>query len=154
MSRLTKALEDRFWPKVAKGEPSDCWHWTAYVATHGYGQIALSGRRRESSHRVAYELAFGAIPKGLCVCHKCDNRLCCNPAHLFLGTIAENNADMKAKGRHSGGDRRKCVLLTPAKVARIRAMAAQGILRRVIAHEIGISKSYVGRVLRGEARLP
>lgn len=91
-----------FWRHVEKGKPDKCWEWQASKYPKGYGQ-AVVGKKHTLTHREAYRQAFGSIPEGLCVLHRCDNPPCCNPNHLFIGTLADNNRDMKEKGRHATG---------------------------------------------------
>jgi hypothetical protein len=78
-------------------EPNGCWLWPG-AAIRGYGVIRRDGKNQRLN-RVAWEETNGPIPDGLCVCHVCDNPSCCNPGHLFLGTVTDNNRDMIAKGR-------------------------------------------------------
>lgn len=80
----------------------DCWNWDEYFSTNGYGQVRYNGPHQQV-HRVAWELMVGEIPDGLCVLHKCDNRKCYNPTHLFLGTKKDNAVDKVNKNRQLKG---------------------------------------------------
>lgn len=94
-----KPLADRFWAKVQKAGPDDCWPWLASRMPKGYGKLGIASTTPKLAHRVSWELHYGPIPEGLFVCHRCDNPPCVNPAHLFLGTCTDNLRDMVAKGR-------------------------------------------------------
>lgn len=95
---------DRFWSKVQVGEPDACWEWKTGRQKAGYGQFAreFTGVPM-GAHRYSWQIHHGEIPEGMFVCHRCDNPPCCNPAHLFLGTAADNMADMALKGRQAKG---------------------------------------------------
>lgn len=93
---------ERFWKKVDRSGPDDCWEWKGAKANFGYGEHIISNRKVRA-HRVAWELTKGTIPIGLCILHKCDNPPCCNPNHLFVGTRADNSDDKIAKGRYRHG---------------------------------------------------
>ena len=103
--RMSKeAIIKRFWSKVMIGTPNECWEWTAGCDKDGYGQFSI-GYTGTRAHRFSYLINRGPIAKGMVVCHTCDNPRCVNPSHLWLGTIEDNNRDMKAKGRSAVGQR-------------------------------------------------
>jgi predicted XRE-type DNA-binding protein len=97
MPRRIYTAED-VWARVDKHGPDECWPWAGACFTHGYGAARYRGATWVV-HRLVWTLTHGPIPPGLFVCHTCDNPPCCNPAHLWLGTIADNNADKVRKGR-------------------------------------------------------
>lgn len=98
----------RFWAKVRKAGPDDCWEWIASRHTWGYGQIGTPGSSKPIyAHRVSWEFTHGAIPDGLFVLHSCDNPPCVNPRHLHLGTHDENMAEMRERKRGVEGAKRR-----------------------------------------------
>ncbi len=132
--------------------PAGCWEWTGHKL-RGYGQIGL-GRREHGlayTHVLAWIIENGREPPpGLQVCHRCDNRACCNPDHLFLGTPLDNTTDMIAKDRHSHGERH-AVKLSEVDVREIRKRARGGETHRHIAANFNVSRSMVGAIANGRS---
>lgn len=130
----------RFWDKVDKS--GNCWLWTAHTGMGGYGRFNVNGKTVET-HRFVLELEGVDIPSGLCVLHRCDNRRCVNLEHLFLGTRADNHADMRKKNRGIAGERHGSVKLTEKNVKEIRRSEAK---QSEIAKAYGISNGQISGI--------
>ena len=129
---------DRFWRKVDKGEPDECW-LCSYTPSKRYGQLTIDGQI-QAAHRFAWELHNGPIPDGMHVRHRCDVPRCCNPAHLELGTHADNMRDVVKRGRHGR------LVLSPDQVREIRQ--TEGTVRDLAAR-FGVSKSQISNIRAG-----
>ena len=139
----------RFWEKVRIRGPDDCWEWQACRSRKGYGKFGLD-RDCFEAPRVAWTIAHGPIPPDLCVLHHCDNPPCCNPGpgHLFLGTHADNMADMRRKRRHSHGMKAPNAKMSDLAIASLREEYASGdYTQRELARRYGISQSVVSGII-------
>lgn len=117
----SRPFEVRFWEKVNKTAPNGCWVWTGQTHGFGYGYVRGPDLKKARAHRLSYEMAKGAIPDGFVVRHMCDNPSCVNPAHLEVGTMADNIQDRDRRGRTAIGDRHG---QRKARLAREAAQAA------------------------------
>ena len=148
--------ELKFWQCVDFGIGDDCWLWTGTKTDAGYGTVVFKGERT-TAHRIAYKLTKGEIPNGLVLMHKCDNRPCCNPAHLKPGTQKQNLADMHAKGRQGDcrnfGGKNGNTRITFEKCEEMRRLHnEQNITQTALAKMFGLGQSHVSRIIRHENR--
>jgi hypothetical protein len=138
--KLNEKDIERFWRGVDKRGDDECWEWKKFANWGGYGQITINDIS-VGAHRVALTIVKGELPNGLCVCHKCDNRRCCNPAHLFLGTYDDNNKDRKQKRRSATCERAGRSVLSHELVNLIRFVYWNGgISQRKLAKMLGVSR--------------
>jgi hypothetical protein len=156
MKRLT--WEERWWPKVIKGDVSDCWIFAGALGRGGYGEFwdgeSTDNPRSVGSHRWSYMKFVGPIPDGLDVLHHCDNPPCVNPSHLWVGTHAENMKDAVQKNRfqgpNAGGRHLSTCIMSWEKVREMRARFARGgVSRRELADEFGVEYSGTCKILKG-----
>lgn len=144
---LTPNDAERFWRNVMKGD--GCWT-TKRAKVDDYTSFKCDNGSLRRSHRVAYTIAYGPIPEGLSICHKCDNKRCVRPDHLFAGTSHDNNADFMAKGLSV----KKCITtakITPDQVLAIREDGANLEHPQDIGIKYGLSQSQVIEILEGRS---
>jgi hypothetical protein len=157
---LTPTATERFWSKVDRRGPDECWPWTASTSA-GYGQFTVwvdQHRTNLKSHRAVWMLTYGPVPVDRQVNHTCDNALCCNPAHLEPGTQTENIADATRKGRMAScgaatrpevipyGEKHYNARLTVAKVIELRRRFESGEKLTLLAKEFGIDCGHASAV--------
>lgn len=144
-----RPIAERFWEKVDKRGPDECWEWKGGRQSMNYGMIGEGNRVRLATH-VVWELTRGPVPKGMLIRHLvCDNPPCVNPAHLAIGTQKDNMADRRAKLRYSG-EKNHTSKLTDAAVRDIRARVAAGESCASVAREYGVTSQAAGCARRGK----
>lgn len=154
------SFRERFWAKVNKAGPvqshcsdlGQCWIWTARIGTHGYGEIQR-GRRGEgviNAHVASWLIHFGFIAPSLKVLHRCDFKPCVRPNHLWLGTDADNNHDMRNKGRDNTaqGEDAGAAKLTLAEVHEIRSLFQSGHTNcAALGRSFGLHRTQIWRIV-------
>lgn len=141
--------EALFWSWVDRRGPDDCWPWTGYRDSHGYGSARAVGvRNRRPASRVAFFYTYGFWPR--VVRHSCDNPPCCNPAHLLPGDQKANAADRERHGRSARGEGNGHARLCEADVRAIKSRLRAGTLQRVLAVEYGVSTSMISFIATGQ----
>jgi hypothetical protein len=156
-----ESASEKLWARVNKTD--GCWLWTGPVNPKGYGYVPL--RRTVLAHRLSYQLAYGDVPKGTFICHRCDTPACVRPSHLYAGDVRTNAADAKARGRLATGKRngrhtkpectargtdRRTAKLTWDDVAWIRSLRGQAT-QKVMAESFGVSGSVICNILNNKA---
>lgn len=150
---LTNEQISRFLSHVALGKSEDCWEWTGFTKWNGYGEVCIH-YKKYTAHRIAWVIAKGGIPDGMVVCHTCDNRKCVNPNHLFLGTQADNLADMRSKGRYRPPNRRTGVDHPMAKLTNKDVLEIRDkykpfqVTSRMLAEEYGVSITQIKYIIQ------
>jgi len=133
-SHRIKTKEAAFWEHVIKSD--GCWEWSGVRMPRGYGVVTITRPNQSSlAHRISWEIHHGPIPGDLNVCHHCDNPPCVNPAHLFLGSRADNSQDMAAKDRTC----KALMKLNADSVREIRQRHESGESTRGLAQEFGVT---------------
>jgi hypothetical protein len=150
-----KSLEQRFWEKIDKRGLNECWPWIGGKTGRGYGCFRWNGIPR-NAHKVSWLINKGEIPQvdgyhGMCVLHRCDNRACVNPSHLFLGTNRDNVEDCISKNRRARivGDNHGKAKLTAAQVRIIKRCLHFRVKASVIGRFFGMDKTTIGQISRG-----
>ncbi len=157
--KFQEDIVERFWAKVEMGGVEDCWPCLHAMKDGRYGVFTADGRSY-AAHRVAWELTNGPIPDGMHVLHLCDNRPCCNPRHLFLGTHQDNMRDRNEKGRQARGEKtvhphpgekNGRAKLTSEQVVEIRQRRSAGEYLKVLSADYGVSLGQIGHIARGDS---
>ena len=149
---LTEECIERFWNKVDKKSDDECWGWHGVGDQYGRCRIRIMGKKY-LSYRVSWVIHHGDIPEGLCVCHTCDNPVCTNPAHLFLGSQRDNILDMEEKGRalHLAGEQHYKSKLTEKEVVEILQKYVPFVYTTgMLAKEYGVERTTISCIINGK----
>lgn len=159
MSQMTTDFDaskqlERFHNSYSVDKDSGCWNWNLSLSVDGYGRCFFNGVNVRA-HRLSYELRYGEFPRHLVVCHKCDNPKCVNPDHLFLGTVKDNMADKKLKGRAKGinkGSKNGMAKISEEDIKEIHYLLEIGLRQKDIGYIYGLTQSHISRLKNGERR--
>jgi hypothetical protein len=141
-------IKERFWAKVVKNADT-CWLWSGSCNNGGYGTIWF-GRSIVKAHRLSWILEHGSVPDNLFVLHRCDVRRCVRPDHLFLGTNADNMADMAAKDRCARGSKRRFAKLSESDIPTIRKLVRAGVSKTEIGEQFGVTRQTIFEIATGK----
>jgi len=142
---MNKETKERFWNKVNIRSKNECWEWQGYINTRKYGLFGFKGKLIRV-HRFAWLTEHKTIPEGLWVLHKCDNTICVNPNHLFLGTHKDNMIDMTRKTRQAYGENHSQNKLTDKQVIEIRSQVKKRGDQARLARKFNVSEETISSV--------
>lgn len=151
INKVSKEKEvERFWSRIPHQIEGDCWEWQGRINQDGYGQFDHNNSC-SSSHRYVWKLFYGDIPDGMVICHKCDNPPCCNPAHLFLGTVWDNVRDRDLKGRQAShkGEKNGRAKLNRNQAVQIRKLRQVGLSYKELAKRFSVSIGCISHIING-----
>ena len=147
---ICDSLKERLLLGIRVDRNRGCWIWTRSTTGKGYGVFSFKGRRKKA-HHAAYEVFKGPIPSGSHLCHHCDNKLCCNPEHLYVGNQSTNMRDMYNRGRggppHTPGEKNGRAKLTEAAVREIRVSLES---YKVLANKYGVTTDTIRNAMFGK----
>lgn len=145
---MNKELKEKFYSNFKQSE--GCWNWDGVMKNkvNGYANFYIRGKT-SLAHRASWIIHFGDIPKGICVCHKCDNRKCVNPGHLFLGSYYTNIQDKVKKGRQARGETNGFSTLREEDVIRIREMKTLGLSNKSLSKTFKTHESTIRQIVAG-----
>lgn len=151
---VSEDAQKRFWSFAKIKGADDCWDWIRALDSYGYGVFSCQYEPKKRTgilaHRISYFLTHGLLPNHLCVCHRCDNTKCVNPAHLFLGTNTDNRRDSVEKDRHCRGERQGLHKLTETQVTEIRFLHFYDRVNcAAISQSFGVSRQCIHAITNG-----
>ena len=148
-----QAMSERFWAKVQRGEPDACWPWLGWVGPSGHGRTTF-GSSSILASRKAWILTHGRPPLGLCVNHRCDNALCCNPSHMYLGTRSDNMRDMwrEIPAAERGPRERTGSVLTAQELAELYRMRKEGATLKECAARFNMTTTTICRLVTAQRK--
>ena len=148
--KAKQITRERIEEKITRIPEAGCWVWMGSTQVRGYGEL-ISNNRKYLAHRASYEAFVGEIPKGMYVCHACDNVYCVNPNHLFLGTQKQNLQDMASKGRSTWGEKNPMAKLDAYTVKRIREGIQEGLTDSSLAKSWMVCRQTINSIRNGKA---
>jgi len=146
---MNETLAEKLRARTAPADDKGCMLWKGMRNAKGYGLVSHE-QRKQKAHRLVWEGMHGEVPEGMFVLHRCDTPSCVNLLHLWLGTAAENSADMAAKGRSKRGPEHHNSRFTAEQIIEIREMRRRGLRWQEVSERFGIRKQYVYKIWRNE----